>query len=322
MTIFELSPMYFLAQDQTVLGFGKGFVFLSLLTYTMWLLNIFVVKISNPNENQKNIEWYLLSFLFALLVFTASWVVMHLFPPLDRSSKPSALFPLINTLALNSIILIITSAIIARSKKERAEEELAKLRIKNLEAEQQTLIQQMQPHFLFNALSTLSSIISVDAVLAKKYVIKLSNFLRFTISTHEHAIISLAEELSFTQNYIDLQRIRFEDSFYCKISIPEEAIDRYNIPVYALQSLAENAIKHNSYSSANPLKLSIIFKDECLLVSNNKMIKPANLLSESNGIGLMNLNKRYSMITGYNIVVENNEKEFRVKLKLIKRIDA
>ncbi|MBP1616245.1 MAG: putative signal transduction histidine kinase [Bacteroidetes bacterium] len=322
MAIFELSPMYFLGQDQSPIGFGRGFLFLSLLTYTMWLVNIFVVNIWNPDKSRRNIEWYLLSFLFALLVFSASWVVIHLFPPMDKNSKPSAIFPLINTLTLNSIILIISNAIITRSKKDKAEEELGKLRIKNLEAEQQTLIQQMQPHFLFNALSTLSSIISVDGELAKKYVVKLSNFLRFTISAHEHAVIPLAEELAFTQNYIDLQQIRFEDSFYCAISIPEEATHQYNLPVYALQSLTENAIKHNAYNSLNPLKLKIVFKDECLIVSNNKMTRPESLSFDNSGVGLLNLNKRYLMITGHGIIVNDNQNEFVVTLKLIKKPDA
>jgi two-component system, LytTR family, sensor kinase len=320
MAAFELSPVFVLAPNRFPVNPGIAFLYLSITAYIIWLINIYVISIWKPYRNRRNIEWYALSYLFIILLFAFIWIVSHIFPIFDQqTNRPSVLFPIVNILTLNAIILIITNAIIVRSKKNMVEKELAELKIQKLEADQQTLIQQMQPHFLFNALSTLNSIIGVDIGLAKKYVVKLSNFLRFTISAHERAIIPLSDELSFAQDYIDLQQMRFEDSFFCTFAIPAETINLYDIPVYALQTLVENAIKHNAFSAAKPLYLSIVFNDECLSVSNNKMAKPTTFASDGKGVGLSNLQKRYVMTTGTPMTIEDKEDEFVVTLPLIRK---
>ncbi|WP_078063372.1 sensor histidine kinase [Bacteroides ihuae] len=318
MAAFELSPTFFLQTHGYPLNFWFALATLTILTIAIWGVNIYVMNIWIKSGRKNNTEWYALSYIFTLLLFALLWIIVHLFPELDDSrSRPSIIFPIINILALNTIILIISNAITVRSKSEQVDKELAKLKIKNLEAEQQVLVGQMQPHFLFNALSTLSSIISSDPDLAKKYVIRLSNFLRYTISAHEHVLIPLSEELKFTQDYIELQKIRFEDSFYCSLTIPNEQIIQYQIPVYALQSLVENTFKHNSFSDKKPLKVSIELKDDQLIVSNNKMLKPVFLDGERKGVGLKNLNKRYQLIVGKDIDIKDTQTEYTVTLKLI-----
>ena len=318
MAAFELSPIFFLQAYGYPLNFWFSLTTLTILTMLIWGVNIYVINIWVKSGRKNNMEWYALSYIFTSLLFALLWVVLHLFPKLDESrNRPSIIFPIINILTLNTIILIISNATIVRSKKEQVDKELAELKIKNLEAEQQTLVGQMQPHFLFNALSTLSSIISTDSDLAKKYVIRLSNFLRYTISAHDHTLIPLSEELRFTQDYIELQKLRFEDSFYCSLTVPNEQIDQYQIPVYALQSLVENAFKHNSFSEEKPLKVSIELKADLLIVSNNKMSKPISLDGERKGVGLKNLNKRYQLIVGKDINIKDTQTEYTVTLKLI-----
>jgi two-component system, LytTR family, sensor kinase len=198
----------------------------------------------------------------------------------------------------------------------QTETELANLKIKHLEAEQQQLIQQMQPHFLFNTLSTLKSLIKRDAELAEDYLLKLSDFLRFTVSAHENATISLADELKFTNDYIDLQKIRFSGSFFCSISVPEIFRNEYRIPVYALQTLVENAIKHNAFTEVRPLNLSISFQDGFLIVTNNKIPKP--IAVTGNGVGLKNLEKRYSSMSFDAVEIDETPQMFTVKIKLLK----
>jgi len=321
MAAFELSPIFFLQVYGYPLNFWFSLTTLTILTMLIWGVNIYVINIWVKSGRKNNMEWYALSYIFTSLLFALLWVVLHLFPELDESrNRPSIIFPIINILTLNTIILIISNATIVRSKKEQVDKELAELKIKNLEAEQQALVGQMQPHFLFNALSTLSSIISTDPDLAKRYVISLSNFLRYTISAHEHVLISLSEEFKFTQDYIELQKLRFEDSFYCSITVPQEQISQYQIPVYALQSLVENAFKHNSFSEEKPLKVSIELKADLLIVSNNKMSKPISLDGERKGVGLKNLNKRYQLIVGKDINIKDTQTEYTVTLKLIQTV--
>lgn len=124
--------------------------------------------------------------------------------PEKPKGAPSVFYPIINILALNTIVLILSNAILMRSRKMQTEAELANFKIKHLEAEHQQLIQKLQSHFLFNSISTLKSLIKNDAELAEEYLVKLSNFLRFTISAHENTVISLAEEVQFTSDYIEL----------------------------------------------------------------------------------------------------------------------
>jgi len=321
MATFELSPIFFLQAYGYPLNFWSALTTFTILTMAMWGVNIYVINIWVKSGSKNNTEWYALSYIFTLLLFALFWVVLHFSPEIgDNGNRPSIIFPIINILTLNTIILIISNATIVRSKKEQVDKELAELKIKNLEAEQQALVGQMQPHFLFNALSTLSSIISTDPDLAKRYVIRLSDFLRYTISAHEHVLISLSEEFKFMQDYIELQKLRFEDSFYCSLTVPQEQISQYQIPVYALQSLVENAFKHNSFSEEKPLKVSIELKADLLIVSNNKMSKPISLDGERKGVGLKNLNKRYQLIVGKDINIKDTQTEYTVTLKLIQTV--
>lgn len=318
MAAFELSPIFFLQTHGYPLNFWSILTTMTILTMAIWGVNIYVMNIWVKSGRKNNMEWYALSYIFTLLVFALLWLISSFFIELDDNrNKPSIIFPIINIVTLNTIILIISNAIIVRSKKEQVDKELAELKIKNLEAEQQALVGQMQPHFLFNALSTLSSIISTDPDLAKRYVIRLSTFLRYTMSAHEHVLIPLSEELKFTQDYIELQKLRFEDSFYCSLTVPPEQISQYQIPVYALQSLVENAFKHNSFSDEKPLKVSIELKDDLLIVSNNKRPKPMFLDGERKGVGLKNINKRYQLIVGKDIDIKDTQTEYTVILKLI-----
>lgn len=315
MAIFEITPIFIIAK-QPLHQFWLGFVFVTILTFIIWTINIGIINIGNYAVKAKYRERYILSYTFTLLFFSIIWITSEIFHINNRSDRPSIIFPIINILSTNTIILIITSTIISHFKRNQLDMELSELKIKHLEAEQQQLVQQLQPHFLFNALSTLKSLINSNTDLAEEYLLKLSDFLRFTVSAHENAIISLKDELTFTKNYIELQQIRFSDSFFCTISIPDESLTQYSIPVYALQSLVENALKHNAFTEQTPLQMSIHLLNERLIVTNNKLSKP--LVNNSSGIGLKNLNKRYNLIVNEQISITENNETFTVELKLIK----
>jgi len=318
MAAFEISPVPFLVSIPNPLKFWGIWLVFTLLAFVIWILNFLLISFEESKKPGKVWKRYISSYVLTLLLVAIIWVISLFVNIPERNEHLSIFFPIINMLTLNTIILILSDAILARSKKAQTETELSNLKIKHLEAEQQQLIQQMQPHFLFNALSTLNSIIGTDAVLAKKYLVKLSNFLRFTISAHENAIISLSDELNFTRDYIDLQCIRFEGSFFCTISISQDEIRNFNIPVYALQSLVENAIKHNLFNDTRPLNVKITLQNDCIVVSNNKLIKPKSLDRKNEGVGLKNLNQRYRLCSGSDILIEETNQDFRVTLKLIK----
>jgi two-component system, LytTR family, sensor kinase len=314
MAAFELSPVFFL-NDEPYSHFFLGIVILTFITLVLWFFNIYFLSTFKTKHAENQWKIYFLSYLFALFTIALFMVFSTSVLP-SKGDLPSVFFPFINAAALNTIILIIINSIVIRSKKEQVDRELSILKIKNLEAEQQQLIQQLQPHFLFNALSTLKSLISTNAEQAEEYLVKLSDFLRFTVSSHANKLVTLEEELKFTGDYIQLQQIRFADSFFCEISIPDVVRQSFLIPVYALQTLVENAIKHNAFTSTKPLRLSIVFKDAGIEVKNNKIPKPAELKS---GMGLENLDKRYSLIGGEKIRIDNKPDYFSVSIKLIQK---
>jgi two-component system, LytTR family, sensor kinase len=316
MAAFEISPVPFLVSIPNPLKlWGIGLIFV-LLAFVIWILNILLISFEESKNPGKVWKRYIYSYVLTLLLVAVIWAINLLFNFPERKEHLSIFFPIINMVTLNTIILILSDTILTRSKKMQAEAELSNLKIKHLEAEQQQLIQQMQPHFLFNSLSTLKSLIKRDAELAEEYLIKLSDFLRFTISAHENATILLAEELKFTNDYIDLQKIRFLGSFFCTISLPKSYENDYKIPVYALQTLVENAIKHNAFTETRPLNLSISFQDGFLIVSNNKIPKPASAIGT--GVGLKNLEKRYSSMSNDAVKIDETPQMFTVKIKLLK----
>jgi LytS/YehU family sensor histidine kinase len=148
---------------------------------------------------------------------------------------------------------------------------------------------------------------------AENYLIKLSEFLISSIG-QTNDLVSLQEELSICNNYIDLQKIRFQDSLIYETEIDPNAL-QHSIPFFALQSLIENALKHNIVSQLNPLTIRVEVNGNQLTIINNTQA----FLSEeaSSKIGLHNLNERMKILTGQAIIIDKNEHYFKVQLTLL-----
>lgn len=199
-----------------------------------------------------------------------------------KPSEINEFLPFVPAIGINTLILILSKSIILQFQKESAELEVKQLKVNNLEAQKMILLQQLQPHFLFNALSTLKSLISENPRNAEDYTVRLSDFLRYSVQAKNNEVVSLSDELTFTKNYIELQKVRFEESFKCRIEISEQYLNQ-KIPVYALQTLVENALKHNAFSDKKPLFIEVLIEKNQVKVSNNLL--PKTLQIES-GTGL------------------------------------
>jgi two-component system LytT family sensor kinase len=182
-----------------------------------------------------------------------------------------------------------------------------------LEAQRLMLLQQLQPHFIFNALSTLKSLISEDPSKAEDYTVRLSEFLRYSFQSKNNELVLLADSIKFTEDYVELQKVRFGDSFDCKIDIPEIELQK-KVPIYAVQTLVENAIKHNAFNDKNPLFIQILMDGGRLKVINNLIPKKDKTNS---GTGLENLNQRYKILANLEIEVNITEDSFIVFINLI-----
>lgn len=187
------------------------------------------------------------------------------------------------------------------------------LKTENLQIQLNSLKNQLNPHFLFNSLNTLSWLINDDKAKSQQYLQKLSQVLRYSLSMQEQSLVSLKEELMLLDSYIFLLQIRFGENLRITKELSE--IEKYKIPPLSTQLLIENAIKHNIISTTKPMNLTIVVdsQNQTLSVSNSLNLKPN---SEGTGIGLANLNERFRILANQEIEIQQNE-EFKVILPLI-----
>ena len=192
----------------------------------------------------------------------------------------------------------------------------AQLEQSKAEAELEALKNQIDPHFIFNSLNTLSHLIEVKPEKAKQFNDNLADVYRYILHNKARDMVLLGEEMNFLLDYFSLLKIRFENAIQLKVNIPYEANDTYLIPPISLQVLIENAVKHNEFSDTNPLIIDIELKDDLLIVHNP--IHSKTLRRKPSKIGLQNLDERYKLTTQKGILIEKDDNEFTVKLPILK----
>lgn len=187
------------------------------------------------------------------------------------------------------------------------------LKNENLLVQLSSLKNQLNPHFLFNSLNTLSWLINEDKEKSQRYLQKLSQVLRYSLSMQEQSLVPLKEELALLENYIFLLQIRFGDNLKIVRNIGNV---QFKIPPLSLQLLIENVIKHNIISTASPMNIWVeMNENKKTIIVRNSLNRKAN--SEGTGIGLVNLNERFKILASQEVEIEQNEKEFMVILPLI-----
>lgn len=185
----------------------------------------------------------------------------------------------------------------------------------NMQQQMDVLKQQVNPHFLFNSLSILSSVVHVDANLSEKFIAQLSKSYRYILEQKDNDLVSLKTEIEFIQSYAFLLGIRFREKFEVQIDVPEATQQRYKIAPLTLQLLVENAVKHTRMSSKEPLSVHIYTQDETLIVENG--LKPRLQPEVSTGVGLKNITARYSLLTERPVWYGPEQDAFVVKIPLL-----
>ncbi|OFY86040.1 MAG: hypothetical protein A2236_09605, partial [Bacteroidetes bacterium RIFOXYA2_FULL_33_7] len=213
-------------------------------------------------------------------------------------------------------ICIFQYALNTNKKAQEALLQNQKLKTENILAQFEILRQQVNPHFLFNSLSTLRSMIRSSNKNSEIFVIKLSEIYRQLLLKREKEVVSLKEELDFINDYMFMLLERYDTMLTLNIDIPGHLL-KLKIPTFSLQLLLENCIKHNVISQDRPLKIKIFFTNpESLIIENN--FQPKLTQSEKSGFGLQNLEQRYSLLGEPDgIHVFSDESVFRVKIKML-----
>jgi sensor histidine kinase YesM len=190
-----------------------------------------------------------------------------------------------------------------------------KLREEKLIFQYETLKNQVNPHFLFNSLNTLSSLVASDTGLSEIFIQKLSTIYRYILENRDVDFISLPSEMRFVKDYFFLQKIR--DNGKIELTLPEETLDGYEILPISIQLLVENALKHNAATKTNPLMVNITLENGWVVVKNN--LQPKMQMVHSSNLGLKNLKERVHLIMNKEVVVESSGDSFIVKIP-VKRI--
>ena len=188
-----------------------------------------------------------------------------------------------------------------------------KLREENLIFQNETLKNQVNPHFLFNSLNTISSLIKSQPEAAEKFINNLSSFYRYILENGQKNKVPLNSELDFLKEYFSMHEVRDENKIFLNIEILEP--EKYEILPVSLQVLIENAVKHNMATREKPLTISIYIEDHQIVVKNNLQKMAARI--KSTGIGLRNLAERIRLITGKELIINESDSYFIVKIPLL-----
>jgi len=300
------------------------------VAYTICVGYIFFVKYftkKNDNQFKIGVRAFRINILLSLIPFLIGGKALELISRsifaqsvsinLFRFNHPTSwilLIILIGTFFFgNLIVYIIMNYVILIHNKAKLELENTQLKMKNMEAAYLQLKNQIQPHFLFNALNTLKSLIKKQPATAEEYLKHLSDLLRKMISQNQGNTVSLTDEMELCTDYIELQKTRFGESLEFLNNIPENI--KGFLPGFAIQQLLENAIKHNAFTTDKPLFINISYKDRTITVRNNKQEK--NYFEESTGTGLINLSERYRIISGDDIIINDSGGFFSVTIKIL-----
>ncbi len=288
---------------------------ISVLMLCLWFINIYLYgRLSRVDlkDKTRNIIRYVTSYVLTTLLYYGCVAVIFV---LSDGGRVRVL-PLIVALTNNTIILVLMDLIILQRKSAQIAVENSQLKMNHAIAQHQHLKHQLQPHFLFNSLTTLKSLIKRQRPEAEEYLVRLSDLLRASINSGNEAIIPLKEELKLCVDYLEMQKVRFKDSFSYEIDIPEHILLTGCLPIFSLQLLVENAIKHNAFTVEEPLTIKIAYQtNDSIVVTNNKRKKQT--LEASSGIGLRNLSERYQVICGTGINIMESDQYFSVELKLL-----
>jgi len=278
----------------------------------IWYYNIYSLpKFTSQRTNKSLFNWkLLLSVVLGILVMVIL-VVAH--QELFEVSKMDApiMFELRGVL-INLIVYMFLHLLFQNYHSQQIVLELERTHALNLGAQYELLKQQVNPHFLFNSLNTLKSMVDMQDPQSSDFILKLSDFYRFTLESRKLDLIPLREELQILDSYVYLLKARFEDGF---VLINEVDSKQYelDIPPFTLQLLIENCIKHNVVSLDKPLVIKLYTENDFLVIENKIQLKRGVL---STGVGLDNINQRFMHLMNAEIVIDKSETIFKVKIPM------
>jgi sensor histidine kinase YesM len=212
------------------------------------------------------------------------------------------------------IVLLITHFVyLYRSYQENKVKE-QKIIAGTASAKFESLKNQIDPHFLFNSLNVLSSLIEENPENAQRFTTSLSKIYRYVLEQKDKELVTVEEELAFAKTYMNLLKMRFENSLFYELPTTMLNPEAKVVPL-SLQLLLENTVKHNVISEQRPLKIRIFIESDYLVIQNDYQKK--EVLQDRQGVGLQNIINRYAIITNRKVLIEQNERTFTVRIPIL-----
>lgn len=292
------------------------------ITFLVWEGNLYLDKILNKKLSwQKSVLKRILIQLLTSVPYTIATIYFSLFIfnsyickyPEDQHRNfltPSILIGVITSIII--LLIEIGAQFFINWKKSLIE--IEKHKVETSQIQLQNLKNQINPHFLFNNLSVLSSLVYSDQDKAVDFINQLSKVYRYILENRESELATLESEMTFIDSYIFLLKIRFQKNIQFEISI-EQGLMSLLLPPMSLQILVENAIKHNEISTEQPLNIKLYTEKKYLVVQNNFQLRKNH--EPSSKTGIQNIKDRYEFFTKEEVEIQQTEKFFIVKIPLL-----
>lgn len=295
------------------------FLFMVTWEFNDWLI---IKQLKNGGLDLKNSLQILGKSMAILLPFSIFFYYLALYPLKDFIGHPTE-EPFVCFLrdVLRATLLgfaVISFNLLYHSMRQRDDmkKQLEDLQRENLASKYSSLKNQISPHFLFNSLNTLTSLMYSDRDLASDFVSRLASSYRYILDNREEDLVSLEKELSFLDAFVFMMDVRHKEAVIININVNAEP-KKFVIPTLSLQMLVENALKHNYYSKEKPLKIDIsCIENDALVVRNT--LRKRKLDEETTKLGLKNIKKRYSYYTSKDVLIREEEEFYEVILPLLK----
>ncbi|WP_267403604.1 MULTISPECIES: 2TM domain-containing protein [unclassified Chryseobacterium] len=317
----------FFNKEKTIINFLITFALSAMYSFVLGLGNYFINDFLNRKFpwSEETRKRSILTILFLvvgnfILVYFCNYMNYVVIQKVATASEFfSAKYNTSNWFMIN-VALLISAFLHAKgfmeelkktSKKEVVEQ---KLIAKSANAQFESLKNQLDPHFLFNSLNVLSSLIDENPKQAQKFTASMSKIYRYVLEQKDKELVTVEDELEFAKTYCDLLKTRFEDSVDFVFDVRKEDFREFVVPL-SLQLLLENCIKHNFATSSKPLMIKIYSENNTLCIENNLQVREQ--IKESSGIGLANIVQRYALLTKRNVFIEKSEDYFKVKLPIL-----
>lgn len=287
----------------------------SAFALVMWYVNIYMLSRQSSNARKQSISYSKLitslSVGLVVMLFLA-WIQQLILAHINFG--PVMLMVEVRGILINLIFYMFLHLLQQNYENQYVSMELEQIKNDNLGAQYEMLKQQVNPHFLFNSLNTLKAMAESGDDATVEFILKLSNFYRYTLERRKHDLIHVSEEMDILKAYLFLQKARFDEGFTFTSDL-DATVLKTLVPPFTLQLLVENCIKHNVVSIQKPLHIRIYTENDKIVVENQIQLKTGD--NNSLGVGLQNINLRYSHLLDQHVDIVNEGKVFKVKLPLI-----